>query len=295
MIKRFFFKSLSSIRLLVFRTIRTPFYSLFKQQIANSLSKNISIVSTKDTLNEVEASILANQRGAYLRFGDGDVFLMNGKKDSYQKKNKKLSEEMKEVFLIQGLHIYKCLAIHSDRFGYEKEMSLGNHKNEDKFALKLFTDCFAYFVGCKIYSPVALHFTSTNDVLRANSFLKTLKTHTRIFVGNHSVNMDLKDLLFGSKTVHVKTPEKDAYSEINRIENEVLNLIPANNDFFVITIAMGCSGRPLMKRIWEKNCNVFLFDFGSLLDGISGKNTRRWLKMNNLDLDLLLKGLDKIE
>ncbi|KAF2513552.1 GT-D fold domain-containing glycosyltransferase [Flavobacterium foetidum] len=295
MIKRFFFKSLSSLRFSVFKIIRTPYYSLFRDDIVNSLSKNISIVSTTDTLDEVEASILTKQKGAYLRFGDGDVFLMNGMRDSYQTTDKKLSEEMKEVFLMQGSHIYKCLAIHSDRFGYEEGMSAGNHKNEDKFALKLFTACFVYFVGCKIYSPVALHFTSTNNVARANSFLKTLKSNTKIFVGNQSVNVDLKELLFGSKAVHVKTPEKDAYSEIDRIENEVLNLIATNDDFFVITIAMGCSGRPLMKRIWEKNHNVFLFDFGSLLDGISGNNTRKWLKINNLDLDLLLKGLDEVE
>ncbi|MXO06015.1 GT-D fold domain-containing glycosyltransferase [Flavobacterium sp. HBTb2-11-1] len=295
MIKRFFLRSLSSFRFLVFEIIRAPFYSLFVQDISQSLSHTISIVSTKETLDEVESSIINNQRGAYLRFGDGDVFLMNGGKDSYQTNNKKLSEEMKEVFLMQGSHIYKCLAIHSDRFGYEKGMSKGNHKNEDKLALKLFTDCFIYFVGCRIYSPVALHFSSTNNVLRANSFLKTLKKYTKIFVGNQSVDMDLKELLFGCKTVHVRTPEKDAYAEIDRIENEVLNLISANDGFFVITIAMGCSGRPLMKRIWDQNQNVFLFDFGSLLDGISGKNSRKWLEINNLDLNLLLRGLDAIE
>lgn len=295
MIKSFFFKYLSSIRFSVFKVIRTPFYSLFREDIASSLSNNISIVSTVDTLNEVEASILDNRRGAYLRFGDGDVFLMNGREDSYQRSNKKLSEEMKDAFLMQGPHIYKCLAIHSDRFGYEKGMSIGNHKNEDKIALKLFTDCFVFFVGCRIYSPVALHFSSTNDVLRANSFLKTLKLYTKIFVGNRSVNSSVIKLLFGNKTVHIETPEKDAYSEIDRIENEVLNLVSSHNDFFVITVAMGCPGRPLMKRILEKKYNVFLFDFGSLLDGISGQNTRKWLEINNLDLDLLLKGLDLIE
>jgi hypothetical protein len=295
-IKRFLKKAINYIHVFVFKLTKKSIYYLFEEEIVKTISKKINVVSPIETLDQIENSILNNKRGAYLRFGDGDVFLLKGKKDAYQTNSDLLSDEMKEAFLIQGNHIYKCLAIHSDFFGYEEGMVLGNHKNTDKLALKLFTDSFLFFVGSKIYSPVALHFISTIDPLRANSFLKTLKIHTRIFVGNESIEPDYIKLLFGKDTTHIKTPSRNAYNDIERIEKQTIDVInKSNKDFFVICVAMGCSGRPFMKRIWTRGANVFLFDFGSLLDGIVGNKSRQWLKLNEIDYGLLLKELDDTE
>lgn len=294
-IKKVFKEKISFIQALIFGLIKNVFYDLFENDLAKTISKNMTIVSVWDTLDEIETTLLANQKGMYLRFGDGDVFLMKGKSDSYQIKDRLLSKEMQETFLISGSNVFKCLAIHSDLFGFAEKMSIGNHKNPDSSALKLFADSYKYFVGCKIYSPVALHYISIDNPLRANLFLKTLKTFTKIFVGNQSTDSEIVDLIFGKKAVHVKTPPRNAYLEIDRIENETVELINKTDGFFVICIAMGCSGRPFMKRIWERNFNVFLFDFGSLLDGISGNDSRTWLKINNINYDLLLNGLDEIE
>ena len=54
---------------------------------------------------------------------------------------------------------------------------------------------------------------------------------------------------------------------------------------------MGCSGRPLTKRLNNKNHNIFIFDFGSLLDGIIGFNSRPWLDITTINYKLLLKDL----
>ena len=62
---------------------------------------------------------------------------------------------------------------------------------------------------------------------------------------------------------------------------------------------MGCSGRALQKRLWNNLDNVFLFDFGSLMDAICGWPTRQWIDLTHFDtkqfLHLLKNELTKPE
>jgi len=51
----------------------------------------------------------------------------------------------------------------------------------------------------------------------------------------------------------------------------------------VIVLAMGCSGRPLQKRILKKGYNVYIFDFGSLLDAFNNNDSRAWIRYYKLD------------
>ena len=285
----------NGLRLFFFKITKSSLKTLFDSDIINKISNNLSIVSTEETLSEIESYIVSKSRGIYLRFGDGDVYLLKHRSDSYQNSSAKLSIEMNDAFLLSGNGVFKCLAIHSDLFGYEDGMVNGNHKNKDFLAYKLLQDTYVYFIGSKIYSPVALHFLSTINIERANNFLKILKQNTYLFVGNETINPDVVSLLFGNKTKHIKTPPKNAYDEIDRVEDEIINYLNTSNSFKVICIAMGCSGRPLMKRLWGQSRNVFLFDFGSLLDGIAGNNSRTWLRKNEINYDLLLKGLNDIE
>ena len=43
---------------------------------------------------------------------------------------------------------------------------------------------------------------------------------------------------------------------------------------------MGCSGRVLAKRLYNNVENIFLFDFGSLMDILCGWDTRAWISLN---------------
>lgn len=264
------------------------FWNKIRDDIVNSSS--IRIVDTTITINVIEDSIINKKKGAYLRFGDGDVFLMMHKEDAYQEINENLAYEMREAFNCSGKNVHKCLAIHSNSYGFEQGMSLGNHLNSDKLAQNLLKNTFEFFIGERIYSPVALHFKASNDIERAKSFLITLKNNVKIFVGNKNIRQEIILKLFGEIT-HVKTPEKNAYNEIEKIYNETKNGLEKIDSFCVVVVAMGCSGRPLMKRLLKDKYNVYLFDFGSLLDGINGTNTRTWLKVNNIDYQYLLKDL----
>jgi hypothetical protein len=265
--------------------------TILKDVFLNKYIGNIKIQTTFDTLDEIEECILNQYGGAYFRFGDGDIFLMESKNDSYQIAEVSLSLEISEAFGLSGKYIFKTLPIHSNLFGYDEGMFCGNHKNEDHFAKQLLLATFPYFIGQKIYSPVALHYMASNNVHRANSFLKTLKNHTKVFIGNQEFNQNTLKLLFGD-IIQIKTPPSNAYTEIDRIYEESIEAIN-NYSNCVVCIAMGCSGRALMKRLFNYTIskNIFLFDFGSLLDGVNGNNSRTWLKVNKINYDGLTRNL----
>ena len=263
----------------------------YNRFIDDEVVPHVKIVSAEETLNQLALFIENNQRGVYMRFGDGDIFLYKMKDDGFQKSSDLLSYEIAESLALTGANVLKCLAIHSDLFGYSPGMERGNHKNKDVFALQLFKDSFKFFVGSTIYSPVALHFIATVNPSKANAFLKLLKLKTAIFIGNENVKTETVTLLFGKEIIHIKTPSENAYCEINRIENEAIEALKKLESYSVVCVAMGCSGRPLMKRLWNLNRNIFLFDFGSLLDGIDGNYSRTWLKINTINYSEILKDL----
>src|SRR6266496_2834614 len=64
--------------------------------IIEDISRSAYIVPPLETLKIIENFIEEKRRGAYLRFGDGDIFLAIGKNDAFQASRKMLSEEMNE-------------------------------------------------------------------------------------------------------------------------------------------------------------------------------------------------------
>ena len=58
---------------------------------------------SEETLNRITEIISKKEKGVYLRFGDGDVFLANGQEDKLSKKQSFLAtREMREAFSLNG-------------------------------------------------------------------------------------------------------------------------------------------------------------------------------------------------
>ena len=138
-----------------------------------------------------------------------------------------------------------------------------------------------YFENQKIYSPVALHYLGVHDKDFARTFLRFIRKFKPIFVGNQNVPDNVVNKLFNT-TVHIKTPTKQSFEQIDQIEKETLNALDQHiNNYQVIVMAMGCSGRVLATRILKKQqYKVFIFDFGSLLDALCGWNSRAWIGLS---------------
>ena len=258
--------------------------------IIEDISRSAYIVPPLETLKTIKNFIQGKRRGAYMRFGDGDIFLAIGKNDAFQASRKMLSEEMNESFSLRGPGIIKSLIIHSKNYGHEKEMYTGNHVVTDKKANELLKHVYPFFVGHQIFSPIALHYAAAYHPSVANNFLKLLKKETILFIGNENIPETIVRKLFG-EVKHIKTPSKNSYDKVNIIEKEAEEILENEKSFGVVIISMGCSGRILMKRLYKRNYNIFFFDFGSLLDGICGNETRTWLRKTNIDYEVLLKDL----
>lgn len=268
------------IKLKIIRTKKT--WHIVSDEEKKSLKDKVKFIDSKNTLEHVKYAIENKRKGGYLRFGDGDIYLSLGLNDLLQKSEKKLSVEMKETFNLNVGVLHKTLPINSHFFGYEPGMVENMHLVSDVDALKYYWATKKYFKGKNVYSTVALHYTATFDQAFCVDFLRFLKNTNPIFVGNEIIKDDIVKLLFGN--IHIKTPSSNSYGKIDDIENELIKVLNPNKEKFqVVVVAMGCSGRILQKRILKKGFNVYLFDFGSLLDAFNGENSRLWIDIVGSD------------
>lgn len=262
------------LRKFLFRYIKV-ILNKFKER---SLVKYVKIKSAQETISEIRSAIIEKKPGAYLRFGDGDIFLMEGKDDMLHSASVDLSDEMRECFELQGNHIHKGLPIHSDIFGFEEGMKIGVHKVRDKDAVNFVLSVRKLFRLDQLYTPVALHHLAVNNQSELYKFLRFLREKTNMFVGNEFVDDRIISVLFDCK--RIKTPSENSYSQIDRIERELCEFLDNRKDLYsLVVIAMGCPGRVLQKRVVIQGYNVYLFDFGSLLDAFNGDNTRDWIEL----------------
>ena len=263
------------------------YFGLFKDKDAwrkaskNQLKyfkENVNIKSSLDTINEIRNTIDNKQKGAYLRFGDGDIYLMLSRNELLQKASKEMTTEMKEAMMLNVGSLHKGIPIHSKLFGFEEGMKENMHLLSDSDAIKYLTVTYKYLDIKNIYTPVALHYLATFNKEICVNFLYFLRNTNPVFVGNHKIKIDLLNKLFGD--IHIKTPSDNSYMEIDRIEDELIAVLKNSEDKFkVVVVAMGCAGRILQKRILKKGFNVYLFDFGSLLDAFNNENTRFWIDL----------------
>ena len=240
---------------------------------------------SKETINKIK------EKGLYLRFGDGDVNLANGQSDSFQNSNNQLKIEMCEAFSINDKNVLKALPLHCKEYGLEDGMFPGNHECDKKWADNLLNKVRPFWGGefKEIYSPVALHFLASIDMDTSINFLKYIKDKSPVAViGNENIPNEIMNTVFGETCAHIKTPARNSFSSIDKVEKE-FNEIYKEGEYNIVITAMGCSGRILQKRLYNKYNNIFIFDFGSLMDALCGCNTRAWIELSKFDKDEFLK------
>ncbi len=252
---------------------------------------------TKETLFTIMDLISQKQKGIYLRFGDGDINLANGHGDMLQKPNDRIKREMQGAFLLNGPNIIKALPIMCRELdSFEEGMFYLNHEVEYKVCLQYLNKTQPLWGQpiTDVYSPVALHFAGTQYPELAIEFLKFLRnSNCFMLVGNKDIPPVVRKVLFGDKCHFVPTPTKQAYEAIDAVEQECLTYLDNANphDYKIIVTSMGCAGRVLQKRLWDRYDNIFLFDFGSMMDAMCGWNTRAWIGLTHFNGVAFLKKL----
>ena len=250
------------------------------------IAPNLFFHSTKETLATITTIISQQQKGMYLRFGDGDINLVTGRRDALQQYYPQIQKEMCEAFGLNGSTILKTLPIHCPTLNTcEKGMFRYNHEQPYERCLSFLQKVKPFWGGGiqDVYSPVALHYVSVYDPDYCVRFLHFLKQHCTVFIGNEKIPASIRELLFGPQCAFIRTLSNNAYTKIDAIEQKCLGIINKIDGYNVIITVMGCSGRVLQKRLWQKLDNVFLFDFGNLMDALCGwmrlgkfKKERKW-------------------
>jgi len=240
-------------------------------------ARSVRVAGTADTLAAISHAISNKRSGAYLRFGDGDLHLAGGAPDQMQKADAGLQEEVRAALAMHGENVFKGLMLNAEMFGaVEQGMVDGNHLISDALALGLLEQASEYWRPTPIsnvYSNAALAHAACHFPELAVEFLLDLR-HARplAFVGNQNVPPVLLAALFGPQVVHVRAPPSNAYSHIEEMYAEILELIRGSaagggGGGRVVVLMAGSTGLALQQRLHATD--VFTFDFGSLLDSLS--------------------------
>jgi len=263
---------------------------------SSPLFPGITYYSAEETLEKIKEIIEKKEKGMYLRFGDGDVDLASGRRsDKYQKINKVLTQELQEAFCLEGETIIKTLPLNCEGYGEDSPKMCRGMKLKESYCTRLFGLAKDIWEDMEhVYSPWIIPYLALNDQKACIECIKFLRNHNcAVFVGNRNIPKDLIALLFGDNCKIIGTPSKDAYSSIERIERTCLKTIKNDGEYKIIIICMGCSGRALQKRLWKNLDNVFLFDFGSLVDALCEKRTRVWIRHGGFKAAVFMEALKK--
>ena len=256
----------------------------------------IKVIKSRPTLEKLLKHLSRKEKCAYVRTGDGDINLLNGENDSYNRCTDDFKHEMKEVFELSDPNFMKCLPLYIGD-NAEPNMCPGNHLCDISFYNHIISKVGTYIQYFpSVYSHVSLCYQATYDPEYAIHFLKELKkaclVNSTYVIGNSTTSTELIRLFFGNNINRILTDSKDSYANINTVWNTISNSI--NKDRYTIFIIfMGCAGRPLQKRIWKTYDNVFIFDVGSLMDAISGQDTRAWIKISGFNPNQFLQLCEK--
>lgn len=255
---------------------------------------------TIPTLEKIKQTIINKEKGMYLRFGDGDVNLAECVYDSYQEPRQDLAKEMREAFALNGPTILKTLPLYCPELnGVEEGMFPGNCLTDIDWCLQILKRSQKFWNAeiTDVYSHAAIRFAFVQYPDLCIEFSKFLKQQNCcLLVGNKNIPDSVRSDLFGPQCHFVPTPDRNSYSEIDRIERECLEKISNDDTYKIIIISMGCSGRVLGKRLWKKLDHIFLFDYGSLMDAFCGLATRDWIWIedNKHAIDKIQKFLEAL-
>jgi predicted O-methyltransferase YrrM len=247
---------------------------------------NVEFIGTAETLDVIQQSVRSRKKGAYLRFGDGDTYIASGGNDSYQQGNPQIMQEMIEAFSISDKEVLKAFPFHTENHGKEEGMVVGNHLLEEDVyeGLKKSIYKFWDFEDDTVYSAVALHQQLNTNPDKVVEFFTSLRRSYDecLFVGNKDIEEKTIKRLFGQNTVHIKTPERDAYSDIDRIEKEIKEK-KTEGKYTLIIMCCGMSSRVLTKRLYPMAMRAFFFDIGSVIDAFLDQvnYSRTWLKITD--------------
>jgi hypothetical protein len=236
----------------------------------------IKAAGVYETLAVLKKEIIDKERVFYVRFGDGDLLLMNGGNDKFHAYNKKLQEQLVQSFKITDECYIKGLAVN---YPIEKGMKPGlfaPFEYNEKLAkvVKRFTK------ERNFYNPVVFQYLYVFDKFSFNKFFQQFIHRAVIFVGCIDAKL-IEKLIDLNVYTSIETKAKDSFDDFDTIEKQLIEAIKKYPKPPLVICATGLTTRALAKSVYQSNVNCYFIDIGSVVDAAAGLETRKWIKLNN--------------
>ena len=224
-----------------------------------------------------------NKKVYYSRFGDGDIFIMDGRQESYHTWSDKLQEELIESITIDNENYIIGVAVNYPKengmytgvfepFRYNKEL--------ENFLIKKFN----FDKNKSFESALTFHYLSVFNPDKVINFLnKYIRPKKKMFVG--SIEKESIEKLIGNIDYYVRIPDRNAYYTIDEWYPNILENI---DNCEVLIPAAGMATRVINKRLWKLDKNIHSIDLGSIVDAAVNKPTRTWIRKEGDKIKKLL-------
>lgn len=208
-------------------------------------NKNSVFLNEKQTVD-----FILKNHSSFIRIGDGEFNLMEGRSIDYQKFDKKLSKSLKRYILMDekniligmpgkylkgtGINLLKS-RVHFSSWTHVRYY----YKNFLSMYKRTYGDAFLFGKGKNnIYDKIWL-----------NSNIKKI-----IFVHNNEKYAKYFEKKYGIETVFVKVPSKNAYDEKNEIIKKITNIKDYNKPNVQILVSAGPAGKVIVYNLANLGC-----------------------------------------
>ena len=241
------------------------------------------ILGITESLNRLRSALDVSSKVYYVRFGDGELLLMNDDIRQTKGNQQKNSEVLRDE-LYESLNINDPLYLRAVGGSYPQEPGMvaglfAPFEYRDK--LDAILEYYLEENMSEFFNPVLFHYLGVfQPKLLYNFINKYIRNQSKMFVGGCS--KEAMERFLGPIDVHVKIPSLNSYATINLWWKEIEERI---HDVKVVVLAAGQSSRVIAKRLWNINAGVHCIDIGSIVDPIDGKfDTRTCWKMKGQEV-----------
>lgn len=250
----------------------------------------MKVYQSEDTIKKIIEYIKKRKGGFYIRFGDGDLNISNNHNDMLNNTTPIFSNEMIESMKINDECYFRGFPLMCNKYGLlEDGMFGGNHEWPEKRCDQVVNYLNTFTSLHEIYTPVAFQYMMTMSPQKCCYYLHILKdiikSNNCIIIGNKNLNKRILNLYFSDNYHFIECPSRNSYNEIDRIEKQIIKNISVSESYYIIICCAGCTTRVLSKRLFtnRKFYNFFFLDIGSIVDALSGLDTRAYIKLTNFD------------
>jgi len=234
------------------------------------------VATVMESIEYLQSMMDRYKKVYYVRYGEGEIRMMNGKGDSHHRASPQLKRELRESFLIKDDGYIKSASL-----GYPLEEGMRGNVFRVRDVRCNFLQNLArkYTAERSFYNPVLFHYLAAfkPDVL-LRFIDKHIRPKTKMFIGSN--DKSAMELLYGKIDYYIQIPEIDAYYSINEWWPDV----GANaRKCKVVLPSVGIASAVVQKRLWELDIKTHCIDIGSINDAIEGKESRGWIKRTGVE------------